>query len=88
MLRTFFFFFFEILLELIEQGEQWNYKLKKKIEKKESGTVATNYIPQKMGLHSFGNSIFFAFFKQLVWIVIIIVIILMGNSFFIFLRKF
>ena len=62
----FFFFFFEILLELIEQGEQWNYKLKKKIEKKESGTVATNYIPQKMGLHSFGNSIFFAFFKQLV----------------------
>ena len=30
----FFFFFFEILLELIEQGEQWNYKLKKKKLKK------------------------------------------------------
>ena len=30
----FFFFFFEILLELIEQGEQWNYKLKKKLKKK------------------------------------------------------
>ena len=85
MLHLFYFIFGNLAWIDSARTEQWNYKFLKNNEKKKSGTVATNYIPQKMGLHSFGNSILFAFVKQLVWIVIILwdflfFLILMGNS--------